>query len=779
MTSKLFISIIFIGCSALSGAQAPTAPTTPGVATLLLGSPCLTGPGSESTDQLAPCVPAVAGKLPAVGDANTQTGTAPDKEHPEEKVPAVPAATRVVGRIMTKSDFEMFAEDEAGRPMAVYGRRFFDEAPSTFAPLRDAPVPADYVLGPGDQLQIRTWGKIDLDTRTTIDRNGQIFVPRIGSLRVAGLRYEQVEGFVRTAIAGLYKDFELNVAIGQLRSIQVFVLGSARQPGVYTLGSLSTLVDALFACGGPSDTGSMRRIELRRGNRLITQIDLYELLRRGDKSHDASLLPGDVIYILPMGPQVAVMGSVNEPGIYELRHASSVESTLDDAGGLTSLASVDRVLLERIDHHSVRLVDEFQLDSSGLQRSLGDGDILRVFPLSPRFQNSVTLRGNVAQTGRYLWHQGMRISDLIPARDFLINRNYWNQQNHLTPQRAGNPFASTPEPGTADQPGIVDAPRNSDEINWNYAAVQRLNGSDLKTDLLAFNLGNAIDHPDSRDNLELKPGDVVTISSQKDIPMPVESRATFVRIEGEVNAPGLYRVEPGATLRDLVERAGGLMPKAYLYASQLTRESARLAQESELRLSAEQTTRELAARYAAARAKNTATNTTPAEMQAQFASQKELIASLATVHATGRVILGVKPDAKNVEDIPEFPLEDGDNFFIPFRQNTVQVSGAVYNANSFRYEPRKRVAGYLNDAGGPTRQADTRRIFIIRADGTLVSRQSHGQFWRTDFESLALQPGDSVIVPPRINAPGGFMQQFLAEMLSQAALIAAVVSTTH
>jgi hypothetical protein len=171
----------------------------------------------------------MAGKLPGAFDANEPTGTLSDKDLTEEGVPAVLAATRVVGPITTKSEFEIFAEDEAGRPMAVYGRQFFDQVPTTFAPLAGAPVPSDYVLGPGDQLQIRTWGKIDLDTRVTIDRNGQIFVPRIGSLRVAGLRFEQVEGFVRAAIAGLFKDFELNVAMGQLRSIQVFVPFGDRQ----------------------------------------------------------------------------------------------------------------------------------------------------------------------------------------------------------------------------------------------------------------------------------------------------------------------------------------------------------------------------------------------------------------------------------------------------------------------------------------------------------------------------------------------------------------------
>src|SRR5208337_1990711 len=137
------------------------------------------------------------------------------------------------------------------------------------------------------------WGKIDLDTRATVDRNGQIFVPTIGALTVAGLPYEQLQSFLRSAFAKLYKDFDLNVTLGQLRSIQVFVLGSARQPGVYTIGSLSTLVNALFASGGPSATGTMRHIQLRRGGQALTEFDIYDLMQKGDKSHDVRLLSGD------------------------------------------------------------------------------------------------------------------------------------------------------------------------------------------------------------------------------------------------------------------------------------------------------------------------------------------------------------------------------------------------------------------------------------------------------------------------------------------------------
>ncbi len=764
--------------------------------------------------------------------------------------------------ITTRTEFEIFAEDEAGHSLPVFGRKLFDEAPTTFAPLDRIPVPANYVLGPSDELLIHVWGKIDLDTRATVDRNGQIFVPTIGSLTVAGLPYEQLQSFLRSAFAKLYKDFDLNVTLGQLRSIQVFVLGSARQPGVYTISSLSTLVNALFASGGPSATGTMRHIQLRRGDRAITEFDLYDLLRRGDKSHDVPLLPGDVIYIPPAGAQVALIGSVNEPGIYEIKGDEPVASALDDAGGLTNLADEDRVLLERIENHESRHVESFALDASGMQRVLRDGDLLRVYPLSPRFDNAVTLRGNVAQPGRYAWREGMRISDLIPSRQFLLTRDYWNRQNFLVPQRMGHPFGFSPgqfnpqagtnveretnppsvynaqtEPnaqnrfnppagintqpgfngevgantqtgmnpqagvnpqagfnaasGTGPQTGInaqaefnprgetsFEAARNSEEINWDYAAIERLDEHDLSTRLIAFNLANAIDNPASADNAVLQPGDVVTIFSERDIPLPVDKHAAFVRVDGEVNAPGVYRISPGETLRDLVKRAGGLTPHSYLYASQLTRISTRRAEELEIRQSTAQMQRDLLARNAAVSSLSAANS---GEQQAQLNAQQALIAQLAAVQPTGRVVLAMKPDAGSVDDIPGFPLEDGDAFYIPSELNTVQVSGAVYNENAFRYERGKRLYAYLNDAGGPTRQADTRRIFLIRADGTVISRQTHGEFWRSDFDKTALLPGDAIIVPPKLKGPSTFIQQlpYFTQILSQTALTGAVLGTAY
>lgn len=883
MKTHILLTSLFYLTSTLCLSQSSSGVAPSGMA------PCSSEPGSISSADTAGCVPLnsiqtgepatvpfQSGALPpSTGTLPLQSGTIPLQTNLTPQVSAWPpnviveSPTRVKGPLTTRSAFQIFAEDEAGRALPVYGRSLFDEVPSTFAPMIDAPVPADYLIGPGDELSIQVWGKIDLNTRVTVNRNGQIFLPKVGALSVAGLRYEQLEGFLRSAIGNLYKGFELNVSMGHLRTIQIFVLGSARQPGVYTVSSLSTLVDALFISGGPSANGSMRTIQLRRDGKTVTEFDLYDLLRNGDKTHDAKLLPGDIIYIPPSGPQVAITGSVNDPGIYELKSRETIASVLTDANGLTNLAGTSRALLERIDDHKLRSVASFPLDPSGLLRKVDGGDVLHIFPISPRFDNAVTLRGNVAQPGRYVWHKGMHVSDLIPSRDFLLTRRYWNQQNYLTQNESRDPFGpplgqidgqddsnsgyvsssqyrrdvrrgpgagngnlrsqyqgneysdyenygsrsgdfedaagadalQRERSGQSDemQEGVsfdrseqpprrgqinprgefsIDQARNGGEINWNYAAIERLDPNDLSTRLVAFNLGRAIEDPSSAENKLLQPGDVVTIFSQQDIPLPMDKRAMFVRVEGEVNAPGIYRVKPGETLRELVEQAGGLTHHSYLYASELTRVSTRLAEEKELKQSAREMQGELMARYAAAPMLASANSTA---QQAQLNEEQTLISQISSIRPTGRVVLDMKPDARTIEDIPQFPLEDGDSFYIPPLQSTVQVVGAVYNPNAFRYEKRETIRQYLNDAGGATRQADRRRIYLIRADGLVVSKQSNDGFWRTEFERKTLLPGDAIVVPTKLKAPGGLMQQlpFVTQIISQTALTGAVIGTTY
>jgi protein involved in polysaccharide export with SLBB domain len=825
MTSKAFLFFL-LSCTLCAGQSVLTTPA----------ESTQSAPGSSAGQE--PSTGATQGYRQTGENTNLNTIT------PTITAPALaqtPASSRIVGPLTQKSDFEQFAEDATGRRLPVFGRQLFDEVPTTFAPVEHIPVPADYVLGPGDELLIRAWGKIDLDSRVTVDRNGQISLPKVGALTVAGLRSDQVERYLHSAIGALFKDFELNVALGQLRSIQIFVLGSARQPGEYTVSSLSTLVDALFASGGPSATGTMRHIQLRRGGQTLTEFDIYDLMQKGDKSHDVRLLPGDVIYFPSIGAQVAISGDINIPGIYELKGETTVGAALENAGGMTSLADAERVVLERIESHTSREVEEFALDASGQARLLKDGDLLRVFPLSPKFANAVTLRGNVAQPGLYVWRDGIRVSDLIPSRAFLITRDYWNRENHLVPRISSYPFGNqqtdqsrdqqadqfrdqrtdqsrdqqndqsgqlsadqygnprTDQPGRTqtdrsgilrtNQPGnqsndqfwntrtsIIDTVgQTSAEINWEYALIERLDERDLSTRLIPFNLAAAIDNPTSPDNQLLKAGDVVTIFSRADLDLPMEKHASFVRVGGEVNAPGVYRVNPGETLRDVVKQAGGLTPHSYLYASIFTRVSARQAQEKQLQQSIDQMQRELTSKFANATPQS---GQSAADQQAQFAMQQSALARLTTIKPTGRVVLNLKPAADTIADMPDFPLEDGDTFYVPPRFGTVQVTGAVYNANALRYEPGKRLIAYLNDVGGATREADQKRIFVIRADGIVVSRQSHKSHSHSSYENLKLMPGDAIVVPEKLRVQNG-LQNFAnyAQILSGFAMTGAVLAT--
>ncbi|HWZ46018.1 MAG TPA: SLBB domain-containing protein [Candidatus Saccharimonadales bacterium] len=751
-----------------------------------------------------------------------------DRNLPDLAAQAPGANPVAVSRVQQypKTEFQKYVQSVLGMELPIFGREFFENVPTTFSPVDRVPVKLDYVIGPGDQLLVRAWGKIDLDARVFVDRTGQIYLPRVGAINVAGVRYDQVNGVIHSAIGRFFKDFDVNVNIGQLRSIQIFVLGYAQQPGTYTISSLSTLMNALFESGGPASNGSMRHVQLKRNNTVVTDLDVYDLILKGDSTADAGLQTGDVIYIPRVGPQVAISGSVHRAAIYELRQSPQLNELVEDAGGITSLAGTKRVSLERVREHAERTFDEFALDSASLLRELKDGDIVRIYPVSPRIGNAVTLRGNVAQPGRYLWHEGMKVSDLVPSRDALITRGYWNARNNMVrpgrnddfsasrtgPSSATGEQMSAMPKGQADTPSApkekdlearregedriglkrdsrldfrpttsqpeedlaADIRRRASDINWEYAVVERTDTRDLTTQLEPFNLGNAIDQPLSKDNLRLLPGDVVTIFSQRDIPVSSGTRAKFVQVEGEVKAPGLYRVGPAETLREVVVRAGGLSSHAYLYGSELHRESTLKIQQKRQAEMIERMERELTA---ASTAHIGLTADDRSEERLRIQEQRDFIAKLAQVQPSGRVVLELRPADSTVEDIPAMVLEDGDKFFVPAKLDTIEVFGAVYNESAFRFRRGKPIPDYLRNAGGLTRAADKGREFVIRADGTVISRQQNRGLIANRFESMRLMPGDAIVVPARFKTAGllrGFRDW--SQIFAQLALGAGTIS---
>ncbi len=705
--------------------------------------------------------------------------------------------------------YQDFVLRSTGKDLPLFGSNLFRNTQPTFLPSTSAPVTPDYVIGPGDEIQIRAWGQVDVDLDAVVDRNGSINVPKVGVLNVSGLKYQDLTSFLNTAFRRVFRNFELTATLGRLRSIQIFVVGQARRPGTYTVSSLSTLVTALFSAGGPSSKGSMRSIQLKRGNTTVADLDLYDLLVSGDKSKDSHLLPGDVIYIPAVGPLVAINGSVNGPAIFELKGEEKLSEVLTWAGGLATTAQGRKVTVERIDQRRVRSVDEFSLDRLGLSKILRDGDLVTVFEVSPQFDNAVTLRGNVAQPGRFPWREGMRIKDLIPSREALISREYWDAQNQTvgldssierilqqqelsgTRLRVNDLLERTfRDENTTVGESIrlrqierdatrisTDAQaretvgrdrriqdRGSDrarllnqiapslkEVNWEYALIERKRPVDLTVTLVPFNLAKAVIENDPQSNLLLQPGDIVTIFSKEDLQVPQGKQTKFIRLEGEVAAPGIYQVEQGETLRQLIVRVGGFTANAYPFGAEFTRESTRIQQQRTLDEVINRMERDIQ-RFSLVRSQNNIAGEDANVLKQQTDQQLAFLTRLRQLRATGRVVLELS-ESSTVKDLPNLPLEDSDRLYIPAMPSMVTVLGAVYNENSFIYRPEKRFTDYLAQAGGTTKDADQASVYVLRADGSVMSsRQSGGFFsFAGRLDGAKLLPGDSVVVPEELD----------------------------
>ena len=643
--------------------------------------------------------------------------------------------------IAERNEFQRFIEESTGQRLPVFGHQLFEQAPSTFAPVENIPVPADYVIGPGDELLVRAWGQIDVDYRAVVDRNGTINIPRVGSINVAGIKYADLTSYVRNAVARNFRNFDLLVTLGQLRTVQIFVVGYARRPGSYTVSSLSTLVNAIFSAGGPSGAGSMRAVQLKRGNRVVTELDLYDLLLTGDKSRDAGLLPGDVIYFPPIGPLAAVSGSVNNPAIFEIKGPVTLGTLVGYAGGMSTVAQSRQATIERIDDRRTRTVEQVDLDFNAAQRPVKDGDVVSVLTILPKFENAVTLRGNVATPLRYPYRSGMRIRDLIPEKDALITPEYYKRQNLAV---RTDVLSKEAQAQLTQGQLASNVRRLADEINWDYAVIERQKKDDLTTELIPFNLGKVVLENDPAANLALMPGDIVTVFSKNDVAAPAGRRPIVVSLEGEFNFAGVYQAQPKETLRQLVMRTGGLTKDAYVFGAQFMRESTRREQEERLRQALERLEQQ-AQRAAVTRAQSVATPEDANALKQQAEAQQALVARLKSVRPTGRIVLKL-PENATVAQLPDIELEDGDRLVMPQVPSQISVFGTVFNESSFLYAAERNVGEYLTLAGGPRKEADKSSIFVLRADGSVVSRRQSG-FFSTSFHSTRLMPGDAIVVP--------------------------------
>jgi len=706
-------------------------------------------------------------------------------------------------RPLPPNDFQRFVLETAGQALPLFGSSFFNQASSAYAPQSNIPVSPDYRIGPGDELQIKGWGSIDIDVRAVVDRNGLITLPRVGAISLAGVRSNQADDVIRAAVGKYYRDFQLSVTLGQLRGITVYVVGQARKPGAYNLSSVSTLVSALFASGGPSQTGSMRHVQVKRAGKVVTEIDLYDFLAKGDKSADVNLQDGDTIVIPAAKGHVALAGKVSTPAVYELGGAQdTIGSLLALAGGLPVVADPKRAQLERLDpaRSPSRSVEVFALDAVGLGKTLKNGDLLTVTSLVPAFANTVSLRGNVAEPLRSPWREGLKVRDLIPSRAFLISRASVKRQNDTLlsdeDKRRSEPdllAADAFAAGGNPAPGATRVAKDNadtlaerignlvDEVNFDYAVVERIDNNNVTVQLLPFNLGRALDEPNSPDNLPLQPGDIVTVFSVNDVRVPQARRQVFVRVEGEVHRPGIYQMNPGDTLPSLLDKAGGLTPDAYLFGAGFYREEVKRAQAANLdqlvrRLEGQTQTRLSAA--AASVSTGDAGYNAQLRLQAEAEAQKQALNRLRALKPTGRIALDLPTANPQPGQLPPLRLESQDRLVVPARPDFVYVLGSVNTESSLIWREGKSIQQYL-DQSGLTSGADKDELFVIRADGSVLSNNGA---WFGNVSGAKALPGDLIVLPEKTDHESGWSvftrnAKDITQIIYQFSLGAAAIKT--
>jgi len=503
-------------------------------------------------------------------------------------------------------EFERYVENRVGRKIKRFGSELLIKAERDFALPSEATVPPDYALNIGDVVSISLTGSVEGSANFTIDRDGKIFLPKVGSVSLVGVRYRDLRDRIADSIGRQYRGYDVSVSIKKLSGVRVYVTGFANHPGSFTVNSLSTLVNAVLAAGGPNGGGSFRSVELIRNGQKVADFDLYELLRAGSRANDPVLQNEDVIFIPPVGEQVAVVGSINDEAIYEARSGETIADVLRFAGGPTALADNSRLVLYRLSE-----------SATVGSRQIGRAEM----PLSP-----------------------------------------------------------------------------------------------------------------------VENGDILQILSEGSLSQPLERQSVVVRIEGEVNHPGNYFVPPGTSLSEVLAKAGGLTSRAYVYGTQLTRESVRQQQRRSFGEALDQMQLTLAA------APLTDHRADSAARPAETAAAQAVIERLRNARPDGRLVLSIPYESAAPPG--ELVLENNDHIYVPPLIRTVGVFGAVYRPASFRLSDAnstERVKDFIERAGGTEHMADKGNIFVVRANGDVLTRKRGAL-------SAHVRPGDVIFVPVKVRS---------------------------
>jgi polysaccharide biosynthesis/export protein len=687
-----------------------------------------------------------------------------------------------------------------------FGYDLFDHPISTFAPATSVPVPAGYVMGPGDELDVQLYGNRNLFLKLTVGRDGRVSVPELGPINVGGQTFDSAKALLESRVARQMIGVHASVTMGETRTIRVFVLGDARQPGSYVISGLGSITSALFAAGGVQPIGSLRNIQLKRHGELVRQLDLYDMLIRGNTTDDARLLPDDVVFVPPIGPTVSVDGEVRRPAIYEIRKEGTVADVVELAGGLTSEADTGKVVLTRIDASLHRVVLEVDLNTAHAA-AVRDGDSLRVARLRPTLDGGVVVQGYVYTPGVFAYSPGMRLSDVIRSVDDLkpnADLHYILIRRELPPDRritvlSADLTAALRDRGSAadvpllardrlmvfdlqssrdrvirpllddlklqsnialpDEVVRIDGRANvpgeypfeagmtvrdliraggglSDSAYGGTAELTRYsvaNGESRRTELIMVDLAAAL-RGDAAANLKLQPFDTLSI---KEIQAWTDQET--ITLKGQVKFPGVYSVKPGETLKSVLLRAGGLTKYAFPQGAVFTRRELREREQKELDMLAARMQNDIA--FVAL--EGTVAN--QAGAASALAVGQSLLGQLRAARAVGRLVINLpRLIHAPIGSAYDVMLRDGDLLIVPKFQQEVTVIGEVQTVTSHLYRAGLSRDDYIAMSGGVTARADRSRIYVVRADGSVVPA---GNRWFVSGANTQMEPGDTVVVP--------------------------------
>ena len=759
--------------------------------------------GKEGPDSTAPH-PAGAALRPGADSGNSKQpkgesapyrGESPPYKEPD-RAQVVPLTNPYPGQESIQDLYTRFPSSEAklrrfGSETFVLGTGNADALPT------DIPAGPDYVLGPGDGLVVNLWGGQSGRLSRVIDRQGQIELPEAGTIAIAGLTIAQAQTALQKTLGTQFQNEHVEISLGRVRTVRVYVVGDVQRPGAYDVSSLSTPLNALYTAGGPTSRGSLRTLRQYRGKELIREIDLYDFLLHGVRSSVERLQAGDTLLVPTVGAQVSVAGMVRRPAVYELKGERGIKEILDLAGGVLTSASLKQIRVERIEAHEHRTMLSLQLpeDLNGdLQELKGfavqDGDSVFVQQILPYNEQVVYLEGHVYRPGKYAYREGMTVTDILhsyqdvlpepadhaelvrlKAPDFRPETIGFNLPDALI---GNNAIKLQP----LDSIWIfsrykIDAPRVSIEgevlrpgeypmsQGMTLAELVRMAGGFKRSafreeaDLASYEIENGqkviIQHStvsvekavggDKSADVVLKPGDVVSIrqlSGWQDI-------GASVTVTGEVGHAGRYGIHEGERLSEVLKRAGGFREGAYPAGAVLERVQVReLAERNRMEMIRRIETTPIEFRPGILSGQD------QAELQHSAQQQREQVLTALRNHpASGRLLIAISPQFEKWEKTPaDIEMRSGDTVSIPKRQSFVLVSGQVYNAAAITFVPGKEAAWYLRQAGGPTHSGDMGAVFIVRANGSVVGRKG-GSLLGGGVLSTRLRPGDSVIVPEK------------------------------